>query len=79
MEVQSKNLLLDNVSKIEASSYVKESKEHSSRFVANIVQAANRKIRRTAQRKSNVSSTVSSTDTVSIDSTTVSPAFLEVV
>uniref|UniRef100_A0A336MS25 CSON003263 protein n=1 Tax=Culicoides sonorensis TaxID=179676 RepID=A0A336MS25_CULSO len=70
LETQSKNLLLDNVHKIESAASYKESKDHSSRFVANIVQAANRKIRRTAQRKSNISSTVSSADTVSLDSTT---------
>lgn len=44
-------------------------KESSSGFVANIVQAANRKIRRTAQRKSTMSSTTP--DTLSLDSTTV--------
>ncbi|XP_063706527.1 rho GTPase-activating protein 21 isoform X3 [Culicoides brevitarsis] len=70
LETHSKNLLLNNVQKIESQPMYKESKEHSSRFVANIVQAANRKIRRTAQRKSNISSTISSADTVSLDSTT---------
>ena len=46
-------------------------KESSSRFVANIVQAANRKIRKTAQRRSTSSSLTP--DTLSLDSmTTVS-------
>jgi len=51
-------------------------KESSSRFVANIVQAANRKIRKTAQRRSTSSSLTP--DTLSLDSmTTVSlSAFL---
>jgi hypothetical protein len=37
----------------------------SSRFVANIVQAANRKIRKTTQRRSTTSSCTSDTDSVS--------------
>lgn len=44
-------------------------RESSSRFVANIVQAANRKIRRSAQRRSTTSSVTP--DTLSLDSTTV--------
>jgi hypothetical protein len=52
------DLLLNNVSKI-------EHKESS--FVANIVQAANRKIRQRAQRKSTTSATP---DSVSLDSST---------
>ncbi|XP_058127425.1 uncharacterized protein LOC131290650 [Anopheles ziemanni] len=65
VEDPSTSLLLDNVSKIEP---LKESsKESSSGFVANIVQAANRKIRRSAQRKSTMSSTTP--DTLSLDST----------
>uniref|UniRef100_A0A182LSN8 Rho-GAP domain-containing protein n=1 Tax=Anopheles culicifacies TaxID=139723 RepID=A0A182LSN8_9DIPT len=48
--------------------FKEQSKESTSGFVANIVQAANRKIRRTAQRKSTMSSTTP--DTLSLDSTT---------
>ncbi|XP_035898199.1 uncharacterized protein LOC118505862 isoform X2 [Anopheles stephensi] len=66
LEVPSTSLLLDNVSKIEP--FKEQSKESTSGFVANIVQAANRKIRRTAQRKSTMSSTTP--DTLSLDSTT---------
>ncbi|XP_058444354.1 uncharacterized protein LOC131425997 isoform X4 [Malaya genurostris] len=66
LEVPSASLLLDNVSKIEP--FRESSKESSSHFVAQIVQAANRKIRRTAQRKSTMSSTTP--DTLSLDSTT---------
>ncbi|XP_058826525.1 uncharacterized protein LOC131686301 isoform X4 [Topomyia yanbarensis] len=66
LDVPSTSLLLDNVSKIEP--FRESSKESSSHFVAQIVQAANRKIRRTAQRKSTMSSTTP--DTLSLDSTT---------
>ncbi|XP_055589672.1 uncharacterized protein LOC129741867 isoform X3 [Uranotaenia lowii] len=66
LEVPSTSLLLDNVSKIEP--FKESSKESSSHFVAQIVQAANRKIRRTAQRKSTMSSTTP--DSLSLDSTT---------
>nr|XP_029711044.1 uncharacterized protein LOC109428467 isoform X2 [Aedes albopictus] len=66
LDVPSASLLLDNVSKIEP--FKESSKESSSHFVAQIVQAANRKIRRTAQRKSTMSSTTP--DTLSLDSTT---------
>ncbi|XP_053667758.1 uncharacterized protein LOC128718106 [Anopheles marshallii] len=66
LEVPSTSLLLDNVAKIEP--FKEQSKESTSGFVANIVQAANRKIRRTAQRKSTMSSTTP--DTLSLDSTT---------
>uniref|UniRef100_A0A182Q0Y8 Rho-GAP domain-containing protein n=1 Tax=Anopheles farauti TaxID=69004 RepID=A0A182Q0Y8_9DIPT len=66
LEVPSASLLLDNVAKIEP--FKEQSKESSSGFVANIVQAANRKIRRTAQRKHTMSSTTP--DTLSLDSTT---------
>ncbi|XP_055524820.1 uncharacterized protein LOC129718254 isoform X4 [Wyeomyia smithii] len=66
LEVPSTSLLLDNVSKLEP--FKESSKESSSHFVAQIVQAANRKIRRTAQRKSTMSSTTP--DTLSLDSTT---------
>uniref|UniRef100_A0A182MZI8 Rho-GAP domain-containing protein n=1 Tax=Anopheles dirus TaxID=7168 RepID=A0A182MZI8_9DIPT len=66
LEVPSASLLLDNVAKIEP--LKEQSKESSSGFVANIVQAANRKIRRTAQRKHTMSSTTP--DTLSLDSTT---------
>ncbi|XP_058063511.1 uncharacterized protein LOC131213485 [Anopheles bellator] len=62
-------LLLDNVSKLEPFKDSSSSaKEGNAGFVANIVQAANRKIRRTAQRKSVLSSTTP--DTLSLDSTT---------
>ncbi|XP_039451862.1 uncharacterized protein LOC120430783 isoform X6 [Culex pipiens pallens] len=66
LDVPSASLLLDNVSKIEP--FKDSSKESSSHFVAQIVQAANRKIRRTTQRKSTMSSTTP--DTLSLDSTT---------
>uniref|UniRef100_A0A182SY30 Rho-GAP domain-containing protein n=1 Tax=Anopheles maculatus TaxID=74869 RepID=A0A182SY30_9DIPT len=66
LDVPSTSLLLDNVSKLEP--FKEQSKESTSGFVANIVQAANRKIRRTAQRKSTMSSTTP--DTLSLDSTT---------
>ncbi|XP_055617345.1 uncharacterized protein LOC129762815 isoform X2 [Toxorhynchites rutilus septentrionalis] len=66
LDAPSTNLLLDNVSKIEP--FKESSKESSSHFVAQIVQAANRKIRRTTQRKSTMSSTTP--DTLSLDSTT---------
>uniref|UniRef100_A0A182W4J0 Rho-GAP domain-containing protein n=1 Tax=Anopheles minimus TaxID=112268 RepID=A0A182W4J0_9DIPT len=84
LEVPSTSLLLDNVAKIErkcpnattdkggynrtVKAFKEQSKESTSGFVANIVQAANRKIRRTAQRKSTMSSTTP--DTLSLDSTT---------
>uniref|UniRef100_A0A182KFP1 Rho-GAP domain-containing protein n=1 Tax=Anopheles christyi TaxID=43041 RepID=A0A182KFP1_9DIPT len=66
LDVPSASLLLENVARIEP--FKEHSKESSSGFVANIVQAANRKIRRTAQRKSTMSSTTP--DTLSLDSTT---------
>uniref|UniRef100_A0A182FMA8 Uncharacterized protein n=1 Tax=Anopheles albimanus TaxID=7167 RepID=A0A182FMA8_ANOAL len=67
MEVPTTTLLLDNVSKLEPFKDA-SNRDTTAGFVANIVQAANRKIRRTAQRKSTMSSTTP--DTLSLDSTT---------
>lgn len=58
-----------NIHLIIITAFRESSRDSSTRFVANIVQAANRKIRRTAQRISVPSSTTP--DTQSLDSTTV--------
>ncbi|XP_055683358.1 rho GTPase-activating protein 21 [Lutzomyia longipalpis] len=64
LDAPTTNLLLDNVAKIEP---FKE-KEYSSRFVASIVQAANRKIRKSTTRKTVLST--GTPDNLSLDSNT---------
>ncbi|KAG5682855.1 hypothetical protein PVAND_012176 [Polypedilum vanderplanki] len=68
-ELPSADFLLENVAKIEPLSRDAH-KETSSRFVANIVQAANRKIRKTAQRRSTSSSMTMTPDSLSLESMT---------
>ncbi|KAL7029645.1 hypothetical protein ACKWTF_006304 [Chironomus riparius] len=66
-ELPSADFLLENVAKIEPLTKDVQ-KDTSSRFVANIVQAANRKIRKTAQRRSTSSSMTP--DSLSLESMT---------
>ncbi|XP_070506165.1 rho GTPase-activating protein 21 isoform X2 [Chironomus tepperi] len=68
-ELPSADFLLENVAKIEPLTKDVQ-KDTSSRFVANIVQAANRKIRKTTQRRSTSSSMTP--DSLSLESMTTS-------